>query len=382
MRGLAQRHSVRLLAVTLPSEDLAESLAATSTYCDEVIAVANPRFEIDGLAKRARQALLLPTPTSFDRWLFDLPAMHTALDQCLAPGQIDLVVAASAKMGYYYRARPATANRPWPGLWVLDEHNIEYDLAARLVAGERGLRRLFNYANYLKLRREEQRMWQRFAGCAVTSERDEQLIRRDSPMTPTAVVPNAVDGAYFTVDRERAEPTTIAFFGANHYYPNSDAIAYFIEEIWPLVRQRQPRVKFRIIGYSPESLYRYASDDISLTGPVDDIRTELARASIIVVPLRFGGGTRFKIVEAMAMGKAVVSTTIGAEGLAVTHQRDILLADQPDQFAAQLNRLLDHPQEIEQLGNAARQLVERRYDWSTAVDNLERFFDTLTQRRQ
>jgi glycosyltransferase involved in cell wall biosynthesis len=280
----------------------------------------------------------------------------------------DIVTAEFSKMGYL--RLPATVRT------VLDEHNTEYDILRRTFKSEHGIRKLYAYLNYLKLRREERAMWRAFDGCAVTSERDERLLLQDSPGSETSVVPNAVDTDYFAPMGD-GDPMTIAFFGANHYFPNIDGIQYFMREIMPLVKRRHPGARLLIIGYSPEALYSWAGDDVILTGIVDDIRDYLARANVIIAPLRIGGGTRFKILEAMAMGKAVVSTTIGAEGLAVTHGQDVLLADTPEDFASQVNRLLDDQALSRRIGQAGRQLVERRYDWQAAVGELERLYSRL-----
>lgn len=367
--GLAQRHTVSVLALASPRDDISGGLTATQTYCEDVVAITNGRLTIGNSLKRRRQALALLSPKSYDHWLFCLPEFQNALDRLLARRSYDIITAMSGKMGYYRLPRTLVT--------ILDEHNIEYDLLHRMSAGDKGIRRLYNYVNFLKLRHEEWRMWRQFDGCTVPSRRDEQVLLNDSPQTSTAVVPNAVDTDFFRPNWGPSEPMTIVFFGANHYYPNTDAITYFVREILPIIKRDHPQAQLLIVGNSPEALYRLAAPDIILTGTVDDIRDYLARASVIVAPLRIGGGTRLKILEAMAMGKPVVATAIGAEGLDVTHQKDILLADTAEDFARQVSYLLSHPAEALALGQAARTLVEQTYTWSAAVTVMERFFERV-----
>jgi glycosyltransferase involved in cell wall biosynthesis len=171
---------------------------------------------------------------------------------------------------------------------------------------------------------------------------------------------------------------TIAFFGQISYYPNTDGLLFFLREIMPRLKQAHPRVKLLIIGLSPpDMISAYAGDDVIITGAVDDIRPYLERASLIIAPLRIGGGTRLKILEAMAMGKPVVSTRIGAEGIDVTDGWDILLADTAEDFAARVEQVLDDPALAHRLGGAARRLIEQRYDWQASVQRLTQLYQEL-----
>jgi glycosyltransferase involved in cell wall biosynthesis len=158
------------------------------------------------------------------------------------------------------------------------------------------------------------------------------------------------------------------------WLPNVDAILYFARDILPLVRREIPQVTITVAGRLPSPhllALAHADKHIRVTGSVDDIRPYIVRASVYVVPLRIGGGTRLKIFEAMAMGKAIVSTTIGAEGLPVTDGKEILIADRPDSFAHAVVSLLRQPEKRRQLGSSARGLVELKYRWSMVSDLFE-----------
>ena len=249
----------------------------------------------------------------------------------------------------------------------------------RTFANTRGrARKLYSYVNYLKLRREERAQWRAFHGCTVTLARDEQLLRRACPAARTAVVPNAVDTDYFRPMAIPAEPMSLVFFGSNNYFPNADGLAFFLTDIMPLLRRRYPRLKLFVVGHaSREFIDRWSADDVVITGVVDDVRPYLARTSASIVPLRIGGGRDFKILEGMAMGRPVVSTRIGAEGLAVVDERDILLADTATAFAAQISRVFDDAGLAGRLGSAARRLVEEQYDWRASTRVLDQFYASL-----
>jgi glycosyltransferase involved in cell wall biosynthesis len=264
--------------------------------------------------------------------------------------------------------------------YVLDEHNIEYEILRRTAKSESGLvRRLYNAVNWRKLRSEELKAWRMFDGCSVTSAHDRDLLLRDLPDTRIAIVPNAVDLDYFRPrpDAPAPEPLSIIFFGAINYFPNSDGLSYFLEEIFPRVRTRLPGTKLNVVGHTPENLFALANDHIAMKGFVPDVRVEVERAAVVIAPLRIGGGTRLKILEAMAMGKPTVSTPQGAEGLEVTHDKELLLADTPAGFADQLVRALEDAALARRLGLAARHLVEQRYGWPASAARLEGLYDQI-----
>jgi glycosyltransferase involved in cell wall biosynthesis len=162
------------------------------------------------------------------------------------------------------------------------------------------------------------------------------------------------------------------------WLPNEDGMTHFVRDILPLVRQAEPGATLSIIGRAPTPAVRKLADEhgVEVTGSVDDVRPHVAAGSVYIVPLRIGGGTRLKIFEAMGLGKAVVSTTIGAEGLPVTDGADIVIADEPAAFAAAVVRLIRDDAARTRLESAARRLVVERYDWSAVAQDFE---DALTR---
>jgi glycosyltransferase involved in cell wall biosynthesis len=168
----------------------------------------------------------------------------------------------------------------------------------------------------------------------------------------------------YSPDREpRTRAPLVLFVGAMDWEPNVDAVEYFCAGIWPLIRVKVPAARFRIVGRNPvRRVQRLASDSVEVTGSVPSIVDHLRESAVVVVPLRVGGGTRLKIYEAMAAGKAVVSTSIGAEGLDVHHDEDIVLADEPEAFASAVAMLLDNL-ELRHRYERAAAAVAAKYDW-------------------
>ena len=238
-------------------------------------------------------------------------------------------------------------------------------------------RRLYAGANWRKLRREELGIYREADGVYLCSTEDERRLLDEIPEARTAVIPNAADVDYYQPRPTDPPPDgrTVVYFGLLSTVPNVDGVIHFVQHIWPRIAEAHPEARCKIIGARPSpSLLALAGPRVELTGFVPDLRPHLAAAAAVVVPLRLGGGTRLKIVEAMAMGKAVVSTTLGAEGIEAVPGRDILIADQPKAFADAVNGLLAEPGLAKRIGQAARQLAVERYSWSGAARALEGFY--------
>jgi glycosyltransferase involved in cell wall biosynthesis len=227
---------------------------------------------------------------------------------------------------------------------------------------------------WLKLSRYLSRLLRSFQGVTVVSQRERELSARLLPEhAQVAVVPNGVDLEANSGDFGIPEPDTLIYSGALTYVANLDAMEFFLGDIMPLIQARRPGVTIKITGrYDGVPIERLPMrSGVMLTGYLDDVRPAIAQSWVCVVPLRIGGGTRLKILEAMALGTPVVSTSKGAEGLEVTAGQDILIADGPSAFADAVLRLLDDPQLRNRLADAGRQLVQVRYGWDRSADQLE-----------
>jgi glycosyltransferase involved in cell wall biosynthesis len=377
MTGLAQQHEVSLLSlVDVGQADRADGVRAAKAYCNEVVTVTNARAH----AKRRWQLAALASPWSYERLTTLLPALQRALDYMLAVKRYDVVQLELAHLAHL-RVRVPTGVPP---IVCLDEHNIEYEILFRTARmPSTALRRAHNMLDGLKVRHDEQRAWSRVDGCVVTCPRDQETLLQSARNTCTAVVPNGVDVDSFTPASIPREPATLLFFGAIDYYPNTDAVLYFVREVLPHLVLSNPAIKLVVVGRRPPpAVLACQGPNVEVIGVVDDVKPWIARASVVIVPLRIGGGTRLKILEAMAMGKAIVSTSLGAEGLDVESDRHLLIADDPKSFATQVSRVLAEPNLATQLGEAARRRVITDYAWRASVDRLSDFHAELVAARR
>jgi len=253
-------------------------------------------------------------------------------------------------------------------------HNLEWIIWRRLSDAESRapLKALFRVQAAL-MERFEKRVFEEFGSATAVSEPDAELIRRMG-CRQVVVVPNGVDvDAYDPRPEQTPEPRTLVFAGSLDWRPNQDAIRWFIDAVHPVLSARTA-YRFWIVGRTPPDwLTRDGAvpPEITVVGEVDDVRPWIARAAVSVVPLRVGGGSRLKILEALAMGRAVVSTTVGAEGLDLEPGAELLLADAADAFAAAIADLFNDDARRRRLGSAGRQRVETSYRWDR-IANIQR----------
>jgi glycosyltransferase involved in cell wall biosynthesis len=307
-----------------------------------------------------------------------VPELQQSLDRIMHSRRFDIVNLEFSFLGDCNLRQAPPGDKP-PAL-VVDSHNIDFDLARQYAAAGGRVRRLYAAANWRKLRREELATYRDADGVYLCSGADQRRLLEEIPGARTLVIPNAADVEYYQprATDPALDARTVVFFGHLSYFPNVDGVTYFVREIWPRVTEVHPEARLKIIGGdAPRSLMDLARPGIELTGFVPDLRPHLAAATAVVVPLRLGGGTRLKIVEAMAMGKAIVSTTLGVEGIEAVPGRDLLVEDQPLAFADAVNRLLDERSFAVRLGQSARQLAVRRYAWSVAARALESFYHEI-----
>jgi len=380
MTQLARHHDLTAVMLVDDEFDIDECRRAMQVYCRDVVLVQNP-YGRDGIAKRLLQLRSLVSSRSFDRLRVTVPALQQALDRVLRARRFDIVNLEFPYLGHCV-VRQAPPGEKLPSL-VVDSHEIAYDLARQFaVAGTSLGRRLYAGANWRKLKREELGIYREADGVYLCSAEDEQRLLDQIPRAPTAVIPNAADVDYYQPRPTDPAPDgrTVVYFGLLSTVPNIDAVIHFVQEIWPRIAKANPEARCKIIGgRPPPSLLALAGPRVELTGFVQDLRPHLAEAAAVVVPLRLGGGTRLKIVEAMAMGKAIVSTTLGAEGIEAVPGREILIEDQPVAFAEAVNRLLAEPSLAARIGQSARQLSVDRYAWSAAAQALEGFYRRILE---
>jgi glycosyltransferase involved in cell wall biosynthesis len=262
---------------------------------------------------------------------------------------------------------------------ILFQHNVESEIWRRRALTERNpaKRRLYRF-EFEKMLNYEQSVVGKFHHIIAVSEHDRRLMSEWGDPSRISVVPTGVDlQQYRPGPSSRESGPLVVFTGAMDWEPNVDAVEYFCREMWPTIRAKVPAARFRIVGRNPGwRVQRLASGSVEVTGPVVSVVDHLEESTVVVVPLRVGGGARLKIYEAMATGKAVVSTTVGAEGLDVHHGRDIVLADDPLAFAEAVALLLKDAELRRRYGHAAAALAGK-YDWAVIGDRFTRVLETM-----
>jgi glycosyltransferase involved in cell wall biosynthesis len=380
MTQLARRHDLTAVMLVDDEFDIEECRRAMQTYCRNVVLVPNPHGPA-GLAKRLLQLRSLISTRSFAKLWVTVPALQRALDQVLRANRFDVVNLEFPHLGHCH-LRQAPPGERLPAL-VVDSHEIAYDLARQFARTGSSLgRRIYANVNWRKLRREELGIYREADGVYLCSAADERRLLDHIPKARTAVIPNAADVEYYRPRPADPPPDgrTVVYFGLLSTVPNIDAVIHFVRDIWPRIAKAHPEAHCKIIGgRPPSSLLALAGPRIELTGFVSDLRPHLAAAAAVFVPLRLGGGTRLKIVEAMAMGKAIVSTTLGAEGIEAVPGRDILIEDEPAAFANAVGRLLSEPGLAARIGQSAQRLAVERYAWSGAAQALEDFYRRIVE---
>jgi glycosyltransferase involved in cell wall biosynthesis len=263
---------------------------------------------------------------------------------------------------------------PLPVPLFLDNHNAEHVIWQRFLRHARNpLARLYAWLESEKLREWERGSCERAKLAITCSEQDRRILQSLCPRTSFFVVPNALDtDRYFPASQE--EPFKVLFQGGMDWYPNRDAVQHFVRSILPEIRGSIPGIEFVVAGRNPSRGFRrrLARDPhVRFTGTLEDIRPEVAGAAVCVVPLRIGSGTRLKILEAAAMEKAIVSTRLGAEGLEFRHNEEIVLADDPSDFAQAVVGLMRDARRRNWLGLNARKRVEEQYSFPVLCKTLE-----------
>jgi glycosyltransferase involved in cell wall biosynthesis len=370
IRFLSVSNDVTLLTYMEPSDG--DKISALKSFCRVVHAI--PRTTTRS-RKRIGQLSSVLSATSH-KWRSMYSAeLQQALEDLSGWEPFDVVQLESSQL-----ARLKIDPR---SVLVVDEHNIEYELYFRVYQLERSpARRAYNWLEYVKFKREEIRSWRHAAACLTTSEREEAIIRGIVPNLAVWTAPNGVDTDYFRPHAQPPQPETIVLTGLMKYRPNVDAAKFFVREIMPRLLRVRPNLRFYIVGGEPpEEVTRLAGPNVVVTGSVPDVRPYVYDAAVFVVPLRMGSGTRLKVLEGLSMQKPMVSTALGCEGIDVRHGEHLLIADDPAAFAEATLELLENRDKAHQIAAQGRQLVERRYQWSQIVKDVEGFYEALLANR-
>jgi len=373
VRALSAEHQVTLLAAVPPGVPLEPAKRALAPATVQAVRAGWVPGEPPSWSKRWWQLRSLFSGRSALFWTFGASLRRAIERQDWE--RFDAVQAEYSVLGLL----PFPSRLPL----ILDAHNVEYRVLERTAAQSGAWRRAWLRWESRRVRHDEEAAWRRADYCLAPSLVDASEIGRVA-RRPVVIVPNGVDlDRYPPLDFALAEPDHVLFVGTYRYRPNVDAVEWFVREVWPSIRAARPTARCSLVGMDPPASVRRlaAVPGVEVVGTVADVRPWLARASVVVVPLRSGSGTRLKILEAFAAGRPVVSTRIGAEGLTVVHGQHLLLADDAGEFAAAVLRLLSDTWLQRQLALRARELVESDYTWDRSGEKLRALYREIARNR-
>jgi len=297
--------------------------------------------------------------------------MQQTIDDVLEHQDFDIIQSEFPSMAFF--------NLKSNALKIYDAHNVEYDTLRRMAQNKTSkIRQYFYHSEYHKLRHEEVEVCRSRDAIFTTSHRDKEIFDEDAPGIPKFVIPNGVDTTYFHLSEGDKESNSLVFVGMMGYIPNHDAMMYFLDEIFPRIQASRPGVKIYIVGKGArDELTSRANEHIIITDFVEDVRPYVWRSSVYVVPLRMGGGTRLKVLEALAMKKPLVTTSIGCEGIDLVHDESALIANDPVDFSNQVISLLDDVKLQQKICRNGYKLVTDKYEWSKIGQFMEHAYDVL-----
>ncbi len=366
VKNLAPRHEIHLLSFS--TGDLAKA-GPLLDLCSQVETLPTPHRST---LQRLLSIFLSPLPDMALR----LPSseFELKLRVLLQEEDFDLVQVEAIEMARYI---PTVIESHKPPRLIFDDINAEYLLQKR--AFETDLRHLrwlgaaYSLIQWRKLRRYEAWACRRVDQVVAVSKADREALRHLVPGLSVSVVPNGVDTRYYQPAEEETDGSLV-FTGKMDFRPNVDGVLWFFQRVWPLVKGRLPQARLIVVGRNPSPRLSPLLQDpeVTVTGFVPDVRPYIARANIYLVPLRMGGGTRLKVLEAMAMGKAIVSTSLGCEGIKTG--QELVIADNESDFAQRVIDLWGDEKRRKSLGVAARRLA-KEYDWKLITPLLEEVYE-------
>jgi len=371
IQGLAARHELTLISFVSDEEEQHQSQALLEhcTFVQTVFRENTSTVSDFGaqMGQRARSLVFSRLP--YEIWRFRSPAMTDAITRALTETPFDVVQVEFTQMGQYANAlqgHPRT---------IFREYDLAYRIRQRRVQTARGiLSKLYQYIQWRRMRRYELAVYRRFRKVIVPSDQIEAELLTQSPKLDISVVPFGITLPSVPTSIESPDNKRILFVGAMGRSVNVEAVAEFYQKTWPRILAEEPDAEFWVVGSNPPPrICRLAQIDsnVKVTGFVDDLIPFYAQASVFVAPLLAGGGVVTKILDAMAMSKAVVTTSAGNEGIGATPERDLLVADEPDAFAKRVIELLRDPTRQQQIGQNGRLFMQAKYSWESIIARLE-----------
>ena len=372
LKQIAAKSDITLLALeTQPTDE--EGVAELQQLGVQVHLVPNaptlPRVSLRTLIN----AFHRQQPITVAR--YDLPAYRQKFKELIATEDYDLV--------HYEMFHTAQFHTETDLPGVLSQQNVDSEIWRRL-CGETAnpFYKFVYWTQQRAFQRYERVLSPKFDAVTCTSNIDATVFQHHCAADAIAIIPNGVDVTHFQPDFTTEAPAHLIYIGSMDWYPNEDAVAFFADEILPGIQSKVPEVQFSIVGGNPSARVQKLAEreGVIVTGRVPEIKPYFAEATVFVVPLRIGSGTRLKILEALAMGKAIVSTSVGAEGLNLKDGEEIFIADEPKPFAEAVTRLLTDPALRRRIGENGRARVEKDYDWRSIGEKLHQRYTQVSTR--
>src|SRR5579871_2966915 len=364
LRQLSVNHAVTYLSYYSGERD-AQYEQELRKWFPEAVFVHGAGSNRSGFERYIEYVLRLPSSVPYSVSRFTSPQVQRLVSDWISPERVDVAVCDFLASALNFPQKLAIPV-------ILFQHNVEGMLWKRRALFEtRLLGRLIAKVEHAKMARFEPQQIRRFHHVFTVSDHDRNAMSGIVDRRNITVIPTGVDVDGFEYDPElRPMAPLVVFAGSMDWMPNVDAVEYFCGEIWPHILTQVPDARFRIVGRNPHArVQKLVAVSVEVTGTVPSVVEHFREAAVVVVPLRMGGGTRIKIYEGMAMGKATVSTHLGAEGLDVNHGHDILLADEPGLFGEYVARLL-RDETMRRGYEAAAAETARKYDWSMVTEHL------------
>lgn len=372
LKQIAENNDVTLLALETQPTD-AESISYIENLDIKVHLVPNASTLPHVSLRTLLSAFFKRQPITVAR--YNVPAYREKLRELLSAETFDLVHYEMFHTAQFYSETDLPR--------VLSQQNVDSAIWRRLQGETSNLFYKFAYwTQQLAFQRYERVISPKFEAVTCTSDVDAAVFQQHCAEGTISVIPNGVDVTHYRPDFTSEEPAHLIYIGSMDWYPNEDAVSFFAEEVLPQIQNRVPDVKFSIVGGNPSARVEKLGDKegVVVTGRVPEIKPYFAGATVFVVPLRIGSGTRLKILEALAMGKAVVSTTVGAEGLALRDGEEIFIADEPKTFAEAVTQLLTDSSLRQKIGENGRARVEQDYDWRNIGKKLLAVYESVIEK--
>jgi glycosyltransferase involved in cell wall biosynthesis len=289
------------------------------------------------------------------------------LIELLKSGDFDIIIIESLKVSMYVDVIREYSN----ARLIYRSHNVEHLIWSRLSHEEKGLKKFFLQTMVRRLKNFEEKNCRHFDLIAPITDVDAAFYKKHAPGIPVITTPSGIDFSRFTPKLEKVRKNSLFHLGALDWLPNQEAVKWFVHEVWPAIYQKHPDLMLNVAGRNiPHSLKSLQESGVNMIGEVEDAQTFINENQIMIVPLKSGSGMRIKVVEGMALGKCIISTRIGAEGIEYTHGKNILIADTAEEFCQQVDLLRSNPDLISQIGQQAISFVREKYDNKAIIANL------------